>query len=45
MKITVDTNILVRAMTGDDARQSKVAQAQLAKAEIIVLAKSARLLS
>jgi predicted nucleic-acid-binding protein len=45
MKITVDTNILVRAMTGDDARQSKVAQAQLVKAEIIALAKSARLLS
>ena len=30
MKITADTNVLVRALTGDDARQSKVAQAELA---------------
>jgi predicted nucleic-acid-binding protein len=31
MKITADTNVLVRAMTGDDERQSKVAQAELAR--------------
>jgi predicted nucleic-acid-binding protein len=38
MKITVDTNVLVRAMTGDDERQSKVAQAELAKADVVALA-------
>ncbi len=37
MKITADTNILVRAITGDDERQSKIAQAELAKAEIVAL--------
>jgi predicted nucleic-acid-binding protein len=38
MKITADTNVLVRALTGDDARQSKVAQAELAKADVVALA-------
>jgi predicted nucleic-acid-binding protein len=38
MKITADTNVLVRAMTGDDKRQSKVAQAELAKADVVALA-------
>ncbi len=38
MKITADTNVLVRAMTGDDERQSKVAQAELAKADVVALA-------
>jgi predicted nucleic-acid-binding protein len=38
MKIAVDTNVLVRAMTGDDSRQSKVAQAELARADEVVLA-------
>jgi predicted nucleic-acid-binding protein len=38
MKITVDINVLVRAFTGDDARQSKVAEAALAKADVIALA-------
>jgi predicted nucleic-acid-binding protein len=38
MKITADTNVLVRAITGDDERQSKTAQAELAKAEIVALA-------
>lgn len=38
MKITADTNVLVRAMTGDDARQSKAAQAELAKADVVALA-------
>jgi predicted nucleic-acid-binding protein len=37
MKITADTNVLVRAMTGDDERQSKVAQAELAKADVVAL--------
>ena len=38
MKITADSNVLVRAVMGDDARQSKVAQAALAKAELVALA-------
>ena len=37
MKIAVDTNVLVRAITGDDEGQSKIAQAELAQAEMIVL--------
>ena len=37
MKITADTNVLVRAMTGDDTRQSKLAQAQLVGAEIVAV--------
>lgn len=38
MKITVDTNVLVRALVGDDARQSKIAQAELGKADVVALA-------
>jgi predicted nucleic-acid-binding protein len=38
MKITADTKVLVRAMVGDDERQGKIAQAELAKAEVITLA-------
>jgi predicted nucleic-acid-binding protein len=38
MKITADTNVLVRAMVGDDDRQGKIAQAELAKAEVVALA-------
>ena len=38
MKITADTNVLVRAMTGDDKQHSKVAQAQLARADVVALA-------
>jgi predicted nucleic-acid-binding protein len=38
MKITADTNVLVRALAGDDERQSKIAQAELKKAELIALA-------
>ena len=37
MKITADTNVLVRAITGDDTRQSRIAQAQLARAEAVAL--------
>lgn len=37
MKITADTNILVRALTGDDRRQSAIAQAELSGAERIAL--------
>jgi predicted nucleic-acid-binding protein len=38
MKITVDTSVLVRAITGDNARQSKAAQAELANADVVALA-------
>jgi predicted nucleic-acid-binding protein len=38
MKITADTNVLVRALTGDDTRQSKVAQNELRKADVVALA-------
>ena len=37
MKITADTNILVRALTGDDARQSKLAQTELVNADMVAL--------
>ena len=37
MKITAETNVLVRALTGDDARQSKAAQAELASADLVAL--------
>jgi len=38
MKITADTNVLVRAVTGDNAPQSKAAQAALKKADAVALA-------
>jgi len=38
VKITADTNVLVRAITGDDARQSRIAQARLANADLVALA-------
>jgi predicted nucleic-acid-binding protein len=38
VKITADTNVLVRAMTGDDKRQSKIAQTELAKADVVAVA-------
>ena len=37
MKITADTNVLVRALTEDDAEQSKAAQLALRKADIVAL--------
>lgn len=37
MKITADTNILVRALTEDHAQQSKAAQLELGKAELVAL--------
>ena len=37
MKITADTNILVRAITGDDPHQSKIAQDELASADLVAL--------
>ncbi|MCY0389681.1 type II toxin-antitoxin system VapC family toxin [Robbsia sp. Bb-Pol-6] len=38
MKITADTNVLVRAMIGDDEEQSALAQAELAAADLVAIA-------
>ena len=38
MRITADTNVLVRALTEDHAEQSKAAQKALDRAEIVALA-------
>ncbi len=38
MKITADTNVLVRAITNDDVGQSRVAEAELANADVVALA-------
>lgn len=37
MKITADTNVLVRALTEDHVEQSKAAQIALSKADIVAL--------
>ncbi|OKO74146.1 type II toxin-antitoxin system VapC family toxin [Bradyrhizobium sp. AS23.2] len=37
MKITPDTNVLVRVLVGDDAEQSKAAEALLRKADVIAI--------
>jgi predicted nucleic-acid-binding protein len=37
MKITADTNVLVRALAEDHAEQSKAAQIALSKADMVVL--------
>jgi predicted nucleic-acid-binding protein len=37
MKITADTNVLVRALTEDHAEQSRAAQVALSKADIVAL--------
>jgi predicted nucleic-acid-binding protein len=38
MKITADTNVLVRAMLGDDEQEGALAQSELAAAEIVAIA-------
>jgi predicted nucleic-acid-binding protein len=38
MKVAVDTNVLVRAVVGDDAAQAKVAAKVLRQAELIAIA-------
>jgi predicted nucleic-acid-binding protein len=38
MKITADTNVLVRALTEDHPEQSKAAQMALSKADLVALA-------
>lgn len=37
MRIAADTNVLVRAIVADDAKQAKIAQAALAKAEAVAV--------
>ena len=37
MKITADTNVLVRVIVGDDEKQAQIARRQLAQAEIVAL--------
>ena len=41
MKITADTNVLVRALVEDDVRQGRAAQAALQKADVIAISTSA----
>ena len=41
MKITADTNLLVRAATGDNEQQSRVAQAAMRRAELVAVSISA----
>ena len=41
MKITADTNVLVRAITGDDERQSELAQKELLNADSVALSLTA----
>jgi predicted nucleic-acid-binding protein len=38
MKVTTDTNVLVRVLTGDDEQQSRIAQTELQKADVVALA-------
>lgn len=37
MRLTADTNVLVRAIVADDAKQARLAQTALAKAELIAV--------
>jgi len=37
VKITADTNLLVRAVTGDHPHQSRIAKTELANAELVAL--------
>jgi len=41
VRITADTNVLVRAIVGDDAKQSRSAQAELQKAEVVAISATA----
>ena len=38
MRVTADTNVLIRAVMGDDKKQSRIAQAELAKADVVAIA-------
>ena len=37
VRVTADTNVLIRALTGDDARQGEIAKAELAGASLVAL--------
>lgn len=37
MRVTADTNVLVRAITEDDPKQAKIAQAELKGAEVVAI--------
>lgn len=37
VRVTADTNVLIRALTGDDMRQSEIAKAELAGASLVAL--------
>lgn len=41
VRITADTNIFVRAITADDARQAAIAQRELATADLVAVTPSA----
>ena len=41
MKITADTNVLIRVLVGDNAEQSKAAEAVLKKADVVAISISA----
>lgn len=41
MKITADTNVLIRVLVGDNIEQSKVAEAVLKKADVVAISISA----
>jgi predicted nucleic-acid-binding protein len=41
VKITADTNLLVRALMGDDKKQSRLAQNELAQADMVALSVTA----
>jgi predicted nucleic-acid-binding protein len=41
MKITPDTNVLIRILVGDNAEQSKAAEALLKKADVVAISISA----
>jgi len=40
MKVTVDTNVLVRAVVGDDPRQAEIAARTLTKSEVLIVGMS-----
>jgi predicted nucleic-acid-binding protein len=41
LRLTADTNVLVRAIVGDDVKQSRLAQAELQKAELVAVSATA----
>lgn len=41
MRLTADTNLLVRAIVEDDLKQAKIAQAELRRAEVVAISSAA----